>query len=446
MKKLFFLCFIIIALFLLVNSVFVIGEGVYNATGNITIVNNNGNINATLSNTLIITFNDPEEEILPSSGGGSSMFTKDDEEEEEELVIENLEELLSTVTPSELGYDLLSIDKMQAEKTSNFLSTSKLDSGGLTSWIGVVKASSAQDYINELVNKLNNDQADTLSVEHQVEVFKVKTIYANVKNYVFRSRVIIKVTSSKDVTGVRILELVPKTVESSASQLIFTSNKPRVLEEDPLLEWSVPLIRQGETKSFSYYIKGSVSSDDFKTIAVYDKPKPVEEPTAGVVTEPEPEESEPETKAKPKKFSWWWAVIIIVILGGLAGGYFVYKKQIDAKLLLKKKLEPKDLVIRPDLVISYDKIRTVEKFIEVQIRAGKADVEIRQELISAGWDEHAVDVIMHDVHVVDQNIDKVDRFVKTKLDKGVTLEQIKETLINVGWREDVVDLILDDFR
>ena len=116
------------------------------------------------------------------------------------------------------------------------------------------------------------------------------------------------------------------------------------------------------------------------------------------------------------------------------------------KAMAVSKPEPENLLIRPGLIVPYDKIRQVEKFIENEARSGKSDTEIKQDLLATGWDEHTLDIIMHDVHVVDHHVDKLDHFVKMCIDKDMTLSQIRTTLINVGWREDIVDLLLDDFR
>jgi len=453
LRKIFFII-VLFAFFLLASAFFATADKVADANGTMTINNDNGDINASMSNALTVIFSLP---VTPSGGGGGGggftepyNFTKP-----AVPVIENLEDLLSTVSPSDLGFSTLGADKMKAEKINNFLTTSKLDYSGLGLWPGFVGSSAAKDEINYIINELKAGSMDTLSAEHQAEVFKIKSSYSNIANYTNRTRITIKIVPSQDVTNVRILEFIPKSIASSDSMLVFTSlsGNPKVLEKDPLIEWNIPIIRRGEVKTIIFYIKGAVSNDGFKTIVAYEKQQP-SEPTGGVVTEPQPGEEQLPTEEeapveKPGKFSIIWPIIIIIIMGILVGGYVVYKKQAEEKkqqLLLKQKIAPKDLVIRADIVIPYEKVRGVEKFIETQIRQGKSDSEIRQELLSAGWHDHAVDVIMHDVHVVDKNIDKLDKFIQVCVDKGMTLEEVKTTLMNVGWREDVVDLAIDDFK
>ena len=450
LKKLMFSAFIV--LLLLVGCVFVSGAKVADANGTITINNNNGNINATMSSTISVTFNEPEDETSGSSSSGAGNYDFEQEDEEEEA-IENLEELLSTVLASELGFDFLPIDKLEAERINKFLTTFTLDSGGLTSWIGTLSDSSAQDYINQIVKDLNSDSLGVLSIEHKAEVFKIKSIYSNIDNFAFRTRITLTLTPTHDITNLRVIELVPKTAAAKASKLVLSSGNPgshNVLQEDPLLEWSLPEAGRGYAKKFVYYIKARIQSDqDFSSIAVYDKPEAETTPTGEAVAGPEEppadEEEEFVEEERPRKTPWIWPLIIIILLAGLGAGLIVYKKQQEKSLLLKT-AEPQNLIIRPNLIIPYDKIRKVEKFIEAQIQGGKNDVEIKQELLSAGWDEHAVDVIMHDIHVVDNNLEKVEKYVQTRIGKGESLDEIKQHLINVGWREDAVDLVLDDFR
>ncbi|MBN2052049.1 hypothetical protein JW756_00940 [Candidatus Woesearchaeota archaeon] len=452
MRKIFF-SIALLAMFSLVFSLSS-AEKVADANGTMSISNDNGEINASMSNVLTVIFNLPTTSSSGGGGGGGGFIDPYNFTKPVAPVIEYLDDLLSTVKPSDLGFSTLSTDKMKAEQTNNFLTTSKLDYSALSLWTAYVKDSGSKEEINSIVNELKTGLMDTVSVEHKSEVFKIRSTYSNVANYTNRTRVTITIIPTQDITNVRVLEFIPKSIASSDSMIVFTdlSDNPVVLEKDPLIEWTIPSIRQGETKAIIYYIKGATTKDDFKTIVSYEKQKP-SEPTGGVITEPEPQPEEEypleeEEFEKPGNFQIIWPIIIIIILGALIGGYVVYKKQADAKqaLLLKQKLAPKDLVIRSDIVIPYDKVRGVEKFIEAQIRQGKGDSEIRQELLNSGWHDHAVDVIMHDVHTVDKNIDKLDNFIKVCIDKGMTLDEIKTTLMNVGWREDVVDLALDDFK
>ena len=438
--------------FLGVSPMSVSARKVADSNGSIT-------INAHTGNTLSITFNEPDIDSGGGSSGGGGRMPKaeDEEEEEEEVVISDLEELLSTVSASELGFSTLSTDKMKAEKTKAFSKTTKLGAQTLSSWAEAVKSSSAKNRLKTLINELGSEKSRILSIHHEVEVFRISTIYANINNYTFRTRVTIKVTPDKSISDIRVLEFIPKSVVSGASELVFSEDEPVVVEDDPLLEWSVDMLSRDETKTFTYYIKSKVDSDDyddFEGVAVYAVGGEDKTPTGSVIEEGEGDDEEGVGEeglrvSESKHFAWLWIIVIIVLVGGVMVGVVVYKRkeaETRTAVLLEEKLKPKDLVIRHDLVIPYDKVRQIERFIEAQIRAGKNDVEIKHELLGAGWDEHLIDVIMHDVHVVDNNMEKLDKFIKGCVEKGLTLEQIKDSLLSLGWREDVVDLALDDFR
>jgi hypothetical protein len=384
-----------------------------------------------------------------------------------EATIENVEDLLSTVSASDLGYTLLSIDNMKAEQVNTFSTITKLDYASLTVWIGYVQSSSGQDYLNAILEKLDSDELGILSVEHKAEVFTVKNIYSNTGHATNRTRVTIKVSSDQDVTGLRILELIPKSIAQNSSLIAFTqlSGSPSIIEQDPLIEWDAPLLRKGETKSFTYYLKAGVSKDEFRSISLYDKPKPAVQPVqeeTNLTNESGQKPSEPAAQedneggeesnaqtAEPKQFPWYLPFIVLVILlEAGAAAFFIHKRKVEAKhdQLLKKKLESKDLIIRPDLIIPYEKVRNVERFIENHLKHGKTNHEIKQELLSVGWDEHSINVIMCDVHVVDKKIGKLEHFIREGAKGGLSMDEIKTILMNIGWREDLVDLVLDDFR
>jgi len=431
--------------------------------GTLTVNNDNGNFNANISSILTVIFS------LPSSGnggGGGGGFDKTNySNKSQSLKIDNLAELLNTIAPEELGYDSLPTDKMKAERINTFLTSSRLlDASGLAPWLELSPDQSAKDYINSLISGMNSEKLGAIGLDHKVESFIIRTVYANSPAKTSRTRVTITVRASYDLYDLRIIELIPKSIISSSSSLIFVDKKPRMISTDPLLEWSVPFLKKDESKSFTYYIKESVSSDDFRTIALFDAVKtkvPETTPTSGVVAEQGNGEQKgdysPETGEYGNiggtglKNTMLLPLLFLLVIGGLvlAGSVILKKRDAQRTLAMAESAAGgagKVLIIRKDLVVPYTKVEEAERLIESRMRRGSDDSEIREELLSFGWDEHAIDVIMHDVHTVDDNIEKLDGFVQACLDKGLSLKNIKDTLMNVGWREDVVDLVLEDFR
>jgi hypothetical protein len=445
------------------SSAIVAADPITGVNGTLTVNNDNGNFNANISSILTVVFS------LPSSGrggGGGGGFDKTNYSRNTtpSAPIDNLAELLSTISPKELGYESLPADKMKAERLNTFLTTSRLlDSSGLAPWLDLSPDQAAKDYINSLISGMNSGKLGAAGLDHKVETFRITTVYSNSQASAARTRVTITIKALYDIYDLRIIELIPKSVVSSSSALIFVDKKPKMISPDPLLEWSIPSFKKGESRSFTYYIRDAVASDDFRTIAVFDALKtqvPVAAPTGDVVAEqPASEEQggdyspvsggyDDSSKVGSKMLV---PLLFLLAIGGLVlvGSVIIKKRDARKELAASSAASGgagRVLMIRKDLIVPYFKVEEAERLIESRVRKGMSDPEIKEELISIGWDDHAVDVIVHDVHTVDDNIDKLDGFVQACLDKGLSLKNIKDTLMNVGWREDVVDLVLEDFR
>jgi hypothetical protein len=391
-------------------------------------------------------------------------------------VTANVQELLETVSPPELGFDNLSTEKMRAELTGKFISTTKMDVSGLTSLFNTMGNLSVKSVFNATLQKLKSGEAATLAVDHKVEVFSISSIYSNAGTTTSRARMTLKVVADQDISGLKIFEVIPKSAVSSSAQIIlaFSSGSPSIVESDPVLEWDIESLRRGESKTFIYYLNGSVANDSFRTLAVYETPKPqvqqanvtatpAQQPQANA-TEPKKEEpvqpgvnqsqAQPIEKQPGAKRNPWFFIAPILVVSLIAGSgyglaYLKRKKEEEHEILLEQKLQPHvspELKIRPNISVPYDKVRTVERFIENRIRQGSTDSQIKQELLDSGWDSLTLDAIMHDVHVVDNNISKLDKFAQTCIDKGMSFEEIRSTLVRAGWRVDLVDLVLDYFK
>jgi len=451
-RKTYFLITIIIVL-IIGNSFISLGDKRAEFNGTINLTNDNGDITAGLSNTITVTFNDPVIDTSASSGGGGGGFDKSNySSEEKEEAIENLEELLNTVSAKELGYEFLDNDRKKADLITTFVTAGKPESDVLELWPGFSDSDNNKNYINGIISSLTSDELSLISSSHESELFEVKTIYSNQDAYVNRTRVKIIITPNKNLNNIRILEFIPKSVVVSASSLIFINDIPEVLDDDPLLEWKIDNLNAGESKIISYYIKGRPLISDIKTLIVTDKIENAEQITGDAVIDSEKNytTSDDDWRAgsdDDSSFSIWPFLIIILFVGLIAGSVF-YKKQIAqiAKIIIKPKIGNADLILRKDLIIPYNKVKKIEKYIESQVRLGKSDSEIRNELINVGWNSYLVDVVMHDIHIIDDNLNKLDKFIHSSLDKGMVLDDIKKILMNIGWREDVVDLAIDDFK
>ncbi|MBI1969272.1 hypothetical protein HYS48_01145 [Candidatus Woesearchaeota archaeon] len=73
---------------------------------------------------------------------------------------------------------------------------------------------------------------------------------------------------------------------------------------------------------------------------------------------------------------------------------------------------------------------------------GLRDQEIRKRLRDAGWHDHAVELVLHDVHTPTSSLEKLQKFANLQIRKGKEKEEIKEMLLDANWPEEVVDITL----
>lgn len=91
----------------------------------------------------------------------------------------------------------------------------------------------------------------------KVEVYPFKIKYMNIEDY--QKFTIIKksvsTTVNSNLSDVVVLEIIPKEVERKASELIFFSNTPKILKEDPVLSWEHKSLSNTE---FYYVVKNNI--------------------------------------------------------------------------------------------------------------------------------------------------------------------------------------------
>ncbi|MCX6707407.1 MAG: hypothetical protein NT001_04685 [Candidatus Woesearchaeota archaeon] len=87
-------------------------------------------------------------------------------------------------------------------------------------------------------------------------------------------------------------------------------------------------------------------------------------------------------------------------------------------------------------------LRTLENQIGGLKKQGLTNELIVKKLAGAGWQEHVVEMVTHDVSRPNHKIEKIQAYADKQLAKGKEKEAIKETLLEAGWSEDIVDLVL----
>jgi hypothetical protein len=176
-----------------------------------------------------------------------------------------------------------------------------------------------------------------IQIERTLEV--VKTTRGSSSTYESTFTLTIKNTSGKDLKSVYVIETVPKSIASNAS-LINSVYEFRVLAADPVLEFSIPLVKAGELVSVTYSVDESVSMTEFDSMVspiakfaqttvppvtkpVVDDNKPVVPDTTPEVPEVGNNNTQP-VKETPVDYTLLTVILVVAVI--VIAGYFLINK------------------------------------------------------------------------------------------------------------------------
>ncbi|MBN2368803.1 hypothetical protein JXC34_07305, partial [Candidatus Woesearchaeota archaeon] len=110
---------------------------------------------------------------------------------------------------------------------------------------------------------------------------------------------------------------------------------------------------------------------------------------------------------------------------------------------------PKNIVKR-ELLKLRTTVKTDQEEVERAIlglfKAGLTDKEVREKLLSNGYNKDIVDILLFNKFGHEKNLEKLSNFVNLRLVSGDSIDQVKKMLINAQWGIDIIDEIVhDDF-
>lgn len=195
----------------------------------------------------------------------------------------------------------------------------------------------AKESLEELKAALESTEAKEVVVEKKLDVYKATNPDNGVS--VYRSIVSLSFKADKPMKDVKIVESIPKDVAADVSELEFPGAKPRVLQADPIVEWTFDEVKAGEEKDLSYVVKKelkSIESTTFSGATVEEAApvKPVTTTTETTTTETKPaekpavEKEDTETPEEPKSKTGLMIVLALVLVGVVVG-FFMWKKKQD---------------------------------------------------------------------------------------------------------------------
>ena len=122
----------------------------------------------------------------------------------------------------------------------------------------------------------------------------------------------------QDMEGVEITEVIPKSVAISVSDIVFHGEQPKILQEDPIVQWTFDAVEEGETKDLSYTVKKELKAVKSKTVATTTTDLAPEEEVAEEIAPPAPETTGLVTVI---------VIVAAVIIAAAGSAYWYYKKK-----------------------------------------------------------------------------------------------------------------------
>lgn len=190
-----------------------------------------------------------------------------------------VEEVAVSVKAADLGVSSVQTSNLEVKKTGE---ATKETTGEKPTLEKQIKAALEKDARDDAAKKTLTDTQSAVSfgslkaipVSTTVQSFSVtdKTSGKSVNV----STVSQTVKAKETLQNVKILITVPKDVAKSATELSFPGLKPKVIQDDPIIEWTIAELKAGEQAELAYQVNKKIESIDTRVVAVASAPVPKE--------------------------------------------------------------------------------------------------------------------------------------------------------------------------
>ncbi len=199
-----------------------------------------------------------------------------EEEEEEETAVtdtQTIEDIIEGITAEDLGMTgTLTADDVDVFQVGDEIVTTATPTADI---IDAAKETATTEDSMAVLEQIENafNEGKSVSVAVSMSVYKVTSKETEQSMYV--SKITLTLTAETDMEDVVIVEVIPKSVASNISELVFLGEQPAVLQSDPVVQWSFASVSRDETKEMSYMVKSKLTGIETTTLAM-----------AGDITEP----------------------------------------------------------------------------------------------------------------------------------------------------------------
>ncbi|MDP4012927.1 MAG: hypothetical protein Q8R00_04970, partial [Candidatus Nanoarchaeia archaeon] len=224
---------------------------------------------------------------------------------------------------------------------------------------------------------------DKVSIKISATAYELEK-YSGVKE----TKTLIKKTVTANIQGAYIVEVIPKSIAASVSEISFSST-PEIINSDPIVRWKYSILN---TESISYLVEGNAMGfiNQIKTLVVPESIPVSEKATCGnniceFVTLNrekvwlETPESCPVDCAK--KWPWGWLILLLIVL--IAGIYYI--NWYRGKYAFKE--------ITGGLFASKTDYKNLYNYIKATIIQKITKDKVQPKLEDRGWTKQQIDYI-----------------------------------------------------
>jgi len=215
----------------------------------------------------------------------------------------------------------------EVEKIAEDSDTAEISSASVEEALESATTDAAKEILEAIADAIPAE--GTVTIDRSFKTYQVSNT-EDTTDKVYRTKIFLTITAGNDLREVIIVEVIPKSVAAEVSEIIFGTS-PKVLQEDPIVQWTITDLAKGKTMDLSYVVKSKVLSLDSQTLAKTTGGEG-EGPVAEVEGEVEipTEEKEEEKEIEIPKISPI-AIVGIIILVILAIAYYLFKPNLSKK-------------------------------------------------------------------------------------------------------------------
>ncbi|MBI4252894.1 hypothetical protein HY623_01785 [Candidatus Uhrbacteria bacterium] len=186
-----------------------------------------------------------------------------------------VQDVATGVTAADLGVGTVTASNLTVKKTGE---ATKEIAGEKPTIDKQIKAALEKDARDDTAKKALTDVRSAVSLgslkalptSTKVESFTVSDKTSG--KSVSVSKVSQSVQAKETLQNVKILVTIPKDVAKSASELTFPGLKPTIIQDDPIVEWTIAELKAGEQAELSYQVNKKIESIDTKVVATASAP------------------------------------------------------------------------------------------------------------------------------------------------------------------------------